>query len=113
MQTKSKKELLIDDDIHLACMIKYHSKRSMQDLKNLSLDLWAENELEQFIFYIFFLLLMEVLFRVFACILGLDFDFCRRRLIEGVCLLKLFQLGLGLKNEVFIKRVLIAEKFSI
>lgn len=68
MQVKSKKKLLIDDDIHLANMIKYHSKRSMQDLEDLSLDLGTENELEQLFFYVFFLLLLEVLPWVFACI---------------------------------------------
>lgn len=68
MQTKSKKKLLIDDDIHLAYMIKYHSKRSMQNLKDFSLDLGTENELEQLIFWVFFLLLLEVLSWVFACI---------------------------------------------
>lgn len=68
MQVKSKKKLLIDDDIHLANMIKYHSKRSMQDLEDLSLDLGTENELEQLFFYVFFLLLLEVLSWVFACI---------------------------------------------
>lgn len=68
MQIKSKKKLLIDDDIHLAYMIKYHSKRSMQDLEDLSLDLGTKNELEQFFFYVFFLLLQEILSWVFACI---------------------------------------------
>ena len=68
MQIKSRKRLLIDDDIHLAYMIKYHSKRSMQYLEDLSLDLGTENEFEQLFFYVFFLLLLEVLSWVFACI---------------------------------------------
>lgn len=59
---------LIIDDIHLAYMIKYHSKRSMQYLENLSLYLRTKNELEQLFFYVFFLLLLEVLPWVFVCV---------------------------------------------